>query len=143
MTVSMNILLELKHLKHISLPTRPVICKCLLIVIGLIVLRAIISPFLAISWSEKSFYESTTLDLFPGVRKDKFVEVPQIIWGLNNQKIAFVRACLTAKFLNRSLLMPSLSDVQTKITCSRSMISRTRILGTRLWDLCRSAAPAE
>ncbi|KAM0844977.1 hypothetical protein ACQ4PT_056698 [Festuca glaucescens] len=105
----MNILLELKHLKHISLPTRPVICKCLLIVIGLIVLRAIISPFLAISSSEKSFYESTTLDLYPGVRKDKFVEVPQIIWGLNNQKIAFARACLTAKFLNRSLLMPSLS----------------------------------
>ena len=105
----MNLLLDLKHLKLISLPTRPVICKCLLVVIGLIVLRAIVSPFLAINLSEKSFYEPSTLDLFPGVRKDKFVEVPQIIWGLNNQKIAFARACLTAKFLNRSLLMPSLS----------------------------------
>ncbi|KAF7106585.1 hypothetical protein CFC21_107304 [Triticum aestivum] len=105
----MNLLLDLKHLKLISLPTRPVICKCLLLVIGLIVLRAIVSPFLAINLSEKSFYEPPTLDLFPGVRKDKFVEVPQIIWGLNNQKIAFARACLTAKFLNRSLLMPSLS----------------------------------
>ncbi|XP_037458765.1 O-fucosyltransferase 23-like [Triticum dicoccoides] len=105
----MNFLLDLKHLKHISLLTRPVICKCLLVVIGLIVLRAIVSPFLAINLSEKSFYEPSTLDLFPGVRKDKFVEVPQIIWGLNNQKIAFARACLTAKFLNRSLLMPSLS----------------------------------
>ncbi|XP_020180316.1 O-fucosyltransferase 23 [Aegilops tauschii subsp. strangulata] len=105
----MNLLLDLKHLKLISLPTRPVICKCLLVVIGLIVLRAIVSPFLAINLSEKSFYEPPTLDLFPGVRKDKFVEVPQIIWGLNNQKIAFARACLTAKFLNRSLLMPSLS----------------------------------
>jgi hypothetical protein len=31
------------------------------------------------------------------------------VWGLNNQKIAFARACLTAKMLNRTLLMPSLS----------------------------------
>ncbi|KAH7679151.1 GDP-fucose protein O-fucosyltransferase protein [Dioscorea alata] len=44
------------------------------------------------------------------IRKDKFLEVPQIVWGLNNQKIAFARACLTARFLNRSLLMPSLSS---------------------------------
>ncbi|KAL5211260.1 hypothetical protein ABZP36_022107 [Zizania latifolia] len=106
----MNILLELKHLMHISLPARPVICKGLLIVIVLIVLRAIVSPFLAINSSEnEGFYDSATPDLLPGVRRDKFVEVPQIIWGLNNQKIAFARACLTAKFLNRSLLMPSLS----------------------------------
>lgn len=44
-----------------------------------------------------------------GIRKDKFLEVPQIVWGLNNQKIAFARACLTARMLNRTLLMPSLS----------------------------------
>lgn len=44
-----------------------------------------------------------------GIRRDKFLEVPQIIWGLNNQKIAFARACLTARMLNRTLLMPSLS----------------------------------
>lgn len=44
-----------------------------------------------------------------GIRADKFLEVPQIVWGLNNQKIAFARACLTARMLNRSLLMPSLS----------------------------------
>lgn len=44
-----------------------------------------------------------------GIRKDKFVEVPQIVWGLNNQKIAFARSCLTARLLNRTLLMPSLS----------------------------------
>jgi hypothetical protein len=106
----MNILLELKHLKLLSLPARPVICKGLLIVITLIILRAILSPFFAINSSEKEeFYESTSPDLLPGIRRDKFVEVPQIIWGLNNQKIAFARACLTARFLNRSLLMPSLS----------------------------------
>lgn len=78
--------------------------------IALIVLRAILSPFFAINSSEKEeFYESTAPDLLPGIRRDKFVQVPQIIWGLNNQKIAFARACLTARFLNRSLLMPSLS----------------------------------
>ncbi|KAL0744357.1 hypothetical protein Bca4012_085870 [Brassica carinata] len=44
-----------------------------------------------------------------GVRTDKFLEVPQIVWGLNNQKIAFARACLTARTMNRTLLMPSLS----------------------------------
>ncbi|XP_050226056.1 O-fucosyltransferase 23-like [Mercurialis annua] len=56
------------------------------------------------------------LDLIPnrflsdcGIRKDKFLEVPQIVWGLNNQKIAFARSCLTARMLNRTLLMPSLS----------------------------------
>ncbi|KAL6880513.1 hypothetical protein ACP4OV_012078 [Aristida adscensionis] len=107
----MNILLDLKHLKLVSLPARPVICKGLLIVIVLIVLRAIVSPFLAINTSAKDdeFYEATAPDLLPGVRRGRFLEVPQIIWGLNNQKIAFARACLTARFLNRSLLMPSLS----------------------------------
>ncbi|PWA61909.1 GDP-fucose protein O-fucosyltransferase [Artemisia annua] len=45
----------------------------------------------------------------PGNVRMKFLEVPQIVWGLNNQKIAFARACLTARMLNRSLLMPSLS----------------------------------
>ncbi|KAI3762019.1 hypothetical protein L1987_52442 [Smallanthus sonchifolius] len=39
----------------------------------------------------------------------KYLEVPQIVWGLNNQKIGFARACLTARLLNRTLLMPSLS----------------------------------
>ncbi|KAI3807570.1 hypothetical protein L1987_23500 [Smallanthus sonchifolius] len=39
----------------------------------------------------------------------KYLEVPQIVWGLNNQKIAFARACLNARLLNRTLLMPSLS----------------------------------
>lgn len=44
-----------------------------------------------------------------GVREDKFLEVPQIVWGLNNQKIALARAVLTARKLNRTLLMPNLS----------------------------------
>ncbi|KAE8734342.1 hypothetical protein F3Y22_tig00000773pilonHSYRG00236 [Hibiscus syriacus] len=44
-----------------------------------------------------------------GIRRDKFLEVPQIVWGLNNQKITLARVCLTARMLNRTLLMPSLS----------------------------------
>ncbi|KAH1048319.1 hypothetical protein J1N35_039103 [Gossypium stocksii] len=44
-----------------------------------------------------------------GIRRHKFLEVPQLVWGLNNQKIAFVRACLTTRMLNRTPLMPSLS----------------------------------
>ncbi|EPS71607.1 o-fucosyltransferase family protein, partial [Genlisea aurea] len=42
--------------------------------------------------------------------KSKFLVVPQIVWGFNNQKIAFARACLTARILNRTLLMPTLSS---------------------------------
>ncbi|KAK3188874.1 hypothetical protein Dsin_028435 [Dipteronia sinensis] len=53
--------------------------------------------------------DSVSLDADSGIRKDKFLEVPQIVWGLNNQKIAFARACLTARLLNRTLLVPSLS----------------------------------
>ncbi|XVE51694.1 hypothetical protein DITRI_Ditri02bG0062100 [Diplodiscus trichospermus] len=52
---------------------------------------------------------SLLLNSDDGIRRDKFLEVPQIVWGLNNQKIAFARACLTARMLNRTLLMPSLS----------------------------------
>ncbi|KAL1562534.1 O-fucosyltransferase 23 [Salvia divinorum] len=54
---------------------------------------------------------NSRLSLDPNLdnEKLKFLEVPQIVWGLNNQKIAFARACLTARMLNRTLLMPSLS----------------------------------
>ncbi|EFJ09170.1 protein-O-fucosyltransferase-like protein [Selaginella moellendorffii] len=44
-----------------------------------------------------------------GIERERFLRVPQIIWGLNNQKIALARAALTARYLNRSLLMPTLS----------------------------------
>ena len=29
-----------------------------------------------------------------GIRKDKFLEIPQIVWGFNNQKIAIARIAL-------------------------------------------------
>lgn len=80
-----------------------------------IILRAVLFPtFSAFSGIEHKDYvlshgHSLSLNSEVGVRKDKFLEVPQIVWGLNNQKIAIARACLTARMLNRTLLMPSLS----------------------------------
>ncbi|KAL4200808.1 hypothetical protein AMTRI_Chr02g212980 [Amborella trichopoda] len=72
------------------------------------------SPFLELkAISNKYFYwvASSSLNDFSLIlRSDKFLEVPQIVWGLNNQKIALARACLTARMLNRTLLMPSLSN---------------------------------
>ncbi|URD87579.1 hypothetical protein MUK42_26684 [Musa troglodytarum] len=60
-------------------------------------------------WHHRNLNLGASLVHLHAVRRDKFLEVPQIIWGLNNQKIALARACLTARFLNRTLLMPSLS----------------------------------
>ncbi|KAE8656201.1 hypothetical protein F3Y22_tig00117005pilonHSYRG00115 [Hibiscus syriacus] len=72
------------------------------------------------SFSGCSVIEWNNQDLIPnqsllwssndeGINRDKFLEVPQIVWGLNNQKIAFARDCLTARMLNRTFLVPSLS----------------------------------
>ncbi|XVF27231.1 hypothetical protein REPUB_Repub14bG0088700 [Reevesia pubescens] len=90
-------------------------CKCLALVTIALFFRAVLLH----SLSGYGVIESNNLDLIlsrslllnsdDGIRRDKFLEVPQIVWGLNNQKIAFARACLTARMLNRTLLMPSLS----------------------------------
>lgn len=90
-------------------------CKCLVLVVVALFVRIAWLPsffgFVGIEPKNVEFiqtrYLSTDSDF--GIRKDKFLEVPQIVWGLNNQKIAFARACLTARLLNRTLLMPSLS----------------------------------
>ncbi|KAJ0975833.1 hypothetical protein J5N97_017798 [Dioscorea zingiberensis] len=80
--------------------------KCIILAFILLVLRTVIlDAFPGIYWTAPS----TTLAFQASLRKDKYLEVPQIAWGLNNQKIAFARACLTARLLNRTLLMPSLS----------------------------------
>ncbi|KAL8490816.1 hypothetical protein ACS0TY_022724 [Phlomoides rotata] len=72
----------------------------LLIIVALIIRSVLLSKFGGIQINNRSIsFQSKLL----------FLEVPQIIWGLNNQKIAFARACLTARMLNRTLLMPSLS----------------------------------
>ncbi|KAL5577648.1 hypothetical protein UlMin_019347 [Ulmus minor] len=89
--------------------------KCVFLAAMALFLRAIfIPPFSTFGGSEKKeliFFHNRSLSISEefGIRKDKFLEVPQIVWGLNNQKIAFARSCLTARMLNRTLLMPSLS----------------------------------
>ncbi|KAF3943586.1 hypothetical protein ACB098_07G053100 [Castanea mollissima] len=99
-----------RHLNSIA-------CKCVILVVISLVIRAALLPTITFSGSggieQKSlvFLHNCSLSVNSGlgIRKDKFLEVPQIVWGLNNQKIAFARACLTARMLNRTLLMPSLS----------------------------------
>lgn len=90
-------------------------CKCIaLALIALFLRAALLSAFSNNGGFTRNSIDSirnhySTLNSENGIRKDKFLEVPQIVWGLNNQKIAFARACLTARLLNRTLLMPSLS----------------------------------
>ncbi|CDP11095.1 unnamed protein product [Coffea canephora] len=104
-----------KRLRFFGLHLNSLGCKCVALVVIVLVLRAVlISPFAGFGGIEQSkliFFRNNSLpqNLQLHIGKQKFLEVPQIIWGLNNQKIAFARACLTARFLNRTLLMPSLS----------------------------------
>lgn len=92
-------------------------CKCLVLIAIFLVFRTFCMPSISgyggvrVEQNRIDLIqsESLALDSGYGIRRDKFLEVPQIVWGLNNQKIAFARACLTARLLNRTLLMPSLS----------------------------------
>ncbi|KAJ0017657.1 hypothetical protein Pint_11608 [Pistacia integerrima] len=83
-------------------------CKCLVLVAIFLVFRTV---WVSVEETKIDLIQSQSLDLDSdyGIMRDKFLQVPQIAWGLNNQKIAFARACLTARLLNRTLLMPSLS----------------------------------
>ncbi|XP_021755637.1 uncharacterized protein LOC110720866 [Chenopodium quinoa] len=96
-------------------PFNSLICKCLALVVAALVLRAVLFPnFSGVDVRGKLVVSDIRArplekDSDYGIRQGKYVEVPQIVWGLNNQKIAFARACLTARMLNRTLLMPSLS----------------------------------
>ncbi|WCJ28470.1 O-fucosyltransferase family protein [Euphorbia peplus] len=81
-------------------------CKCAALVFILLCVRATFSGYDRIT---KSSFNLIHSGFEFGIRGGKFLEVPQIVWGLNNQKIAFARACLTARMMNRTLLMPSLS----------------------------------
>ncbi|XP_010518989.1 PREDICTED: uncharacterized protein LOC104798549 [Tarenaya hassleriana] len=105
-----------KNLRLFRYVSRPVACKCLLLVSIALFYRALLlycssGNGLNRSWNDggSSIRTRYMSDSDVGIRRNKFLEVPQIVWGLNNQKIAFARACLTARMLNRSLLMPSLS----------------------------------
>ncbi|XP_021851734.2 O-fucosyltransferase 23 [Spinacia oleracea] len=104
-----------KILKLSYSPFNNLISKCLALVVVGLVSRAVLFPnFFEVDGKGKLVVGDIRVrplekDLDYGIRRDKFLEVPQIVWGLNNQKIAFARACLTARMLNRTLLMPSLS----------------------------------
>ncbi|XP_030465845.1 O-fucosyltransferase 23 [Syzygium oleosum] len=102
-----------KSSKVLLPPLSSIACKCFALVIIVLVLRAafISTVFGGFEQNQIAISHNFSLSYMSeyGIRKDKFVEAPQIVWGLNNQKIAFARACLTARTLNRTLLMPSLS----------------------------------
>ncbi|KAG5005788.1 O-fucosyltransferase 23 [Glycine max] len=87
--------------------------KCMVLLVTVLILRALLFPsfpgFGGIEWGNLVYLRAPLLNFDFGIRQDKFLVVPQLVWGLNNQKIAFARACLTARLLNRTLLMPSLS----------------------------------
>lgn len=108
-------LLNCKHLRFVSRQLNSVTCRCLsLVVIALLTTAVLLSTFSGFGGFEQKKIvlipnRSLSLESKFGIRKDKFLEVPQIVWGLNNQKIAVARAFLTARMLNRTLLMPSLS----------------------------------
>ncbi|KAJ8763718.1 hypothetical protein K2173_003500 [Erythroxylum novogranatense] len=82
------------------------LCRCFWLLIVILLLRVLLFPSFSTSGGTDI---PLLLDSDYGVRRKMFLEVPQIVWGLNNQKISFARACLTARMLNRTLLMPSLS----------------------------------
>ncbi|MED6145788.1 O-fucosyltransferase 23 [Stylosanthes scabra] len=93
-----------------------VTCKCMVLFATVLILRLLLFPsftsFDGIEWTNIVYIRNNHPPLLVSefeIRENKFLEVPQIVWGLNNQKIAFARACLTARMLNRTLLMPSLS----------------------------------
>ncbi|KAK6917051.1 GDP-fucose protein O-fucosyltransferase [Dillenia turbinata] len=108
-----------KHLRFSGYLLKSLTCKCLLLAGLVLLFRALFFPkFPAFAGFDANYSvvtqsdPSSSLSLSNAesqIREDKFVVVPQIAWGLNNQKIAFARACLTARMMNRTLLVPSLS----------------------------------
>ncbi|CAL5346719.1 unnamed protein product [Camellia sinensis] len=90
-----------------------VTCRCVTLLLVIIdLLTTTFSGFAGIEHGNiiSIHNHSLSFNMEFGIRKPvKYLEVPQLVWGLNNQKIAFARACLTARMLNRTLLMPSLS----------------------------------
>ncbi|QHO38359.1 hypothetical protein HN51_004727 [Arachis hypogaea] len=88
--------------------------KCVFVLVAVLILRALLLPSIPglvgrAEWGNIVYIRNDSQSGIAVRQDNKFLEVPQIVWGLNNQKIAFARACLTARMLNRTLLMPSLS----------------------------------
>ncbi|KAI3988607.1 hypothetical protein MKX01_026971 [Papaver californicum] len=115
----MNLSKPPKHIRFLDCHLSSKFCRCLFLILIAFIFRAIflITTPLALKhnntfdWFTSSSPSSSSSSYIDSgvIRKDKFLEVPQIAWGLNNQKIAVARAFLTARMLNRTLLLPSLS----------------------------------
>ncbi|KAJ3679364.1 hypothetical protein LUZ60_017375 [Juncus effusus] len=77
-------------------------------IIAILVLKEILSSPTSFQW----LITSPTQEQKNGTRNEKFLQVQPIYFGgLNNQKIALAKALLTARFLNRTLLMPVFSQI--------------------------------
>lgn len=105
----MNFSYNNKFLKVTNCCMSSIVFKCSLLIFVILAFRTLwLNPLPNGLYWLPSYHPSRSLTPTT-IRIDKFLEVPQIIWGLNNQKIAFARACLTARLLNRTLLMPMLT----------------------------------
>ncbi|WOG84844.1 hypothetical protein DCAR_0104029 [Daucus carota subsp. sativus] len=102
-----------KHLRFLGLNVNSAAFKCLVLLVAAFVFTTVMLPsfsgFGGIAPHKSAIVHGLLMGSDSGIKKRRFIEVPQIVWGLNNQKIAFARACLTARMMNRTLLMPSLS----------------------------------
>lgn len=101
------------HLRFLGLHVNSAAFKCLALLVAAFVFTTVMLPsfsgFGGIAQPNSAVVHDLSSGSDSGIKKRRFIEVPQIVWGLNNQKIAFARACLTARMMNRTLLMPSLS----------------------------------
>lgn len=101
------------HLRFLGLHVNSAALKCLALLVAGFVFTTVMLPsfsgFGGIAQPKSAVVHDLSSGSDSGIKKRRFIEVPQIVWGLNNQKIAFARACLTARMMNRTLLMPSLS----------------------------------
>ncbi|XP_068654583.1 O-fucosyltransferase 23-like [Aristolochia californica] len=107
-------LVNCKFLRLMGPHMNSIFLRCFCLVCIVLILRALVLYPLSsiLTFEEKRLdwiYSSSISNSQPEIKKGKFLEVPQIVWGLNNQKIALARASLTARMLKRTLLMPSLS----------------------------------
>lgn len=106
-------LLPYSHLRFLGLHVNSAAIRCLALLVAGFVFTTVMLPsfsgFGGIVQQKSAIVHDLSSGSDSGIKKRRFIEVPQIVWGLNNQKIAFARACLTARMMNRTLLMPSLS----------------------------------
>ncbi|KAI3862609.1 hypothetical protein MKW92_019247 [Papaver armeniacum] len=94
----MNLSKPPKHIRFLDCYMNSKVCRCLFLISVALIFRAlflITTPFTSSSSSSDHLLHDNSSG--GGIRSDKFLEVPQIAWGLNNQKIAVARAFLTTR----------------------------------------------